>query len=130
MKRREFVKVAATAAARAPAAVAHSAGPCARPHSHAADAVQERSQQPRIYQQCERTLPANRDWLAKRYREAIYMSATYPTSAFVRLPALAFASSRGLGAGLAALGPVAAALLRLRELGEALNRRWFKRPSG
>jgi hypothetical protein len=58
------------------------------------------------------------------------MSAAYPTSAFVRLPAPAFASPRGLGAGLGALGPVAAALLRLRELREALNRRWFKRPSG
>ncbi|MGC2304237.1 hypothetical protein [Candidatus Binatus sp.] len=58
------------------------------------------------------------------------MSATYPTSAFVSLPAPAFASPRGLGAGLAALGPVAAALLRLRELHDALNRRWFKRPSG
>ena len=58
------------------------------------------------------------------------MSGPYPTFAFVRFPALVFASPRGLRASLAALGPVAAALLRLRELGEALNRRWFKRPSG
>ena len=58
------------------------------------------------------------------------MNATYLTSVFVRLPALAFASPRGLGAGLAALGSVAATLLRPRELREALNRRWFKRSSG
>ena len=58
------------------------------------------------------------------------MSAPYPTLAFVRLPGLVFASPRGLRAGLAALGPVAAALLRLGELRDALNRRWFKRPSG
>ena len=58
------------------------------------------------------------------------MSATYKTPAFLGLPAPAFASPRGLGVGLAALGPAAAALLRLGELRDALNRRWFKRPSG
>jgi hypothetical protein len=58
------------------------------------------------------------------------MSAIDPTSATTRLPAPAFASPRGLAANLAALGPVAAALLRVRELREALNQRWFKRPSG
>ena len=55
------------------------------------------------------------------------MSAIYPEAAFVRLPGPAFASPRGLGAKLAAPGPVAAALLRVRELREALNRGWFRR---
>ena len=55
------------------------------------------------------------------------MSVIHSQPAFANLPAPAFALPCALGAKLAALGPVAAALLRVRELREALSRGCFRR---
>jgi hypothetical protein len=59
------------------------------------------------------------------------MSANYQTSAFAGCPAsrLTPAPPLGLGARLGALGPVATALLRGRELLERFGRRRRKRPA-